>query len=306
MRGKACRLSSRSGARSLLTAEPGRWAPLAGVQIVSAAVNLPALAVGFRLTELGATVTKVEPPAGDQTEAVSPRLYAVLTARQEIVRLDLKDAGGRALLYERLAHADVLVTASRPAALERMGLASPRADAGNPELLHVALIGHPHPRQDSAGHDLTYIAESGLAAPPALPPTLVADLGGAERAVTAVLGLLLGRRRGNPKQDVQVSLAESADFFSLPRRYGLTGSAGALGGASPYYRFYEAADGWVALAALEPKFRRTLADALLGPDGDPQRLAQIFATRSAAHWHTWAAEHDVPLVAVHQDDQSFG
>ena len=125
--------------------------PLRGIRVLVVAVNVPALAAGFRLAELGASVTKVEPPDGDPTGAASPELYARLTAGHEVVRLDLKT--DRAPLDPYLADADVLITSSRPSALARLGLAWSDLEERYPRLVQVAIVGHaePEPRSER-GH----------------------------------------------------------------------------------------------------------------------------------------------------------
>jgi len=69
---------------------------------------------------------------------------------------------------------DLLVTAQRAPALARLGLDAPFLAQRFPRLCHVAITGHAPPRDDVAGHDLTYLAEHGLVSPPALPATLFA------------------------------------------------------------------------------------------------------------------------------------
>jgi alpha-methylacyl-CoA racemase len=268
-------------------------APLTGVRLVCVAINLPGPAAAARLAELGASVTKVEPPFGDPLEAVSPELYARLADGQTVLRLDLKDAAGRRRLHELLADADVLLTSSRPSALARMGLARDEVEPLHPHLVHVAIVGHPAPDQERPGHDLTYIAAHGLVSPPQLPQTLVADLGGAERAATAAVALLRARERGAETRYVEVALADSAAFFALPWEHGLTVPHGPLGGGSPYYGLYEAGDGWIGVAALEPHFRERLA-AELG--AEPTEGA--FRSRTPGEWERWADERDLPIAAV--------
>ncbi|MBA2476207.1 MAG: CoA transferase, partial [Actinobacteria bacterium] len=188
--------------------------PLAGTRVVSLAVNTPGPVAAARLRELGAEVTKVEPPGGDPLERVSRPWYDELRAGQEVVRLDLKSDEGRAALDELLAPADVLLTSHRPSALSRLGLAWSDLHARFPRLVQVAIVGFAAPDQELPGHDLTYLASRGLLAPPELPRTLIADLGGAERAVAAVLGLLLARERGDGAGYAEVALAGAADFFA--------------------------------------------------------------------------------------------
>ena len=95
-------------------------------------------------------------------------------------------------------------------------------------------------------------------------------------------------------------------MLARPLVHRLTGARGLLGGDVPVYAVYAAAEGHVALAALEPHFAQRLATALevLPEDLTRERLATVFAGRSAAAWEQWAAERDIPLVAVvdHQPD----
>jgi alpha-methylacyl-CoA racemase len=93
-------------------------------------------------------------------------------------------------------------------------------------------------------------------------PVLVADLAGAERAVSAALLLLFTRERGRGAGYAQVALSEAAQSFAEPLRQGLTAPGGVLGGGFPGYRTYRARDGYVALAALEPHFWERLLQEL--------------------------------------------
>jgi crotonobetainyl-CoA:carnitine CoA-transferase CaiB-like acyl-CoA transferase len=271
---------------------------LNGIAVVNAGVNLPVIAAAARLAELGASVTKVEPPAGDPSEALAGSLYRQLTAGQTVVRLDLKAAAGQAAMAELLAGADVLLTSSRPSALARMGLERSALLARHPRLVQVAMVGHAAPRQELAGHDLTYVARLGLLSPPALPKTLIADLGGAERAASAALALLLARERGLDSRYAEVALEDSAAFFATVWAHGLTAAHGPLGGREPFYGIYESADGWVALAALEPHFRERLVAELGIPAGTADALSDAFRERRSGEWERWADARDLPLAAI--------
>lgn len=271
--------------------------PLAGIRVVNVAVNVPAGVAAARLAELGASVTKVEPPDGDPLQAGAQGLYERLTAGHEVVRLDLKHETGRSALGEILETADVLLSSSRPSALARLGLAWTDLESRYPRLVQVAIVGHPAPGQERAGHDLTYLAGYGLVSPPALPQTLVADLGGAERAVTAACALLLARERGGDSRYAEVALADAAETFALPWTHGLTRPGGILGGGLPFYGLYEADGGWIAVAALEPRFRERLV-AGLGVEPTHAAFAAAFAGRTPDEWERWGADHDLPIAAV--------
>jgi len=232
--------------------------PLRGVRVITLAVNVPGPVAAARLTRLGATVIKVEPPDGDPLAAVSPAWYRELRAGQEVVRLNLKADDDRAALDDLLGQADLLLTATRPAALDRLDLSWPRLHARFPRLARVAIVGPPASHAGAPGHDLTYLAPLGLLSPPELPRTLLADLAGAGRAVEAALALLYARERDHVAGHVEVSLADAAGLFADPLRHGLTRPGGALNGGLPEYNLYSTREGWIALAALEAvnDFRR--------------------------------------------------
>jgi alpha-methylacyl-CoA racemase len=272
--------------------------PLADMRVLTLAVNLPGPVAASRLRDMGAAVVKVEPPGGDPLARMCPGYYAELSAGQEVVSLDLKAREGRAALDDYLENMDLLLTASRPAALGRLGLSWPGLRARFPRLCQVAIVGYPPPYENAPGHDLTYQARFGTLSPPRMPPVLVADIAGAERAVSAALYLLFARERGRGAGYEQVALSEAAMSFAGPLRWGLTASGGVLGGGFPGYGLYRAWGGYVALAALEKHFWERLLEEL-GIEGDGRRdLERIFQTRTAEQWEEWAAERDLPLAAV--------
>ncbi|HEV2388380.1 MAG TPA: CaiB/BaiF CoA-transferase family protein [Candidatus Acidoferrales bacterium] len=284
--------------RSAKTAQPTLPSALRGLRVVNLAINAPGPAAAARLADLGATVVKIEPPGGDPLRKFCPAWYRELSRGQKIVRLNLKTAAGRARLDRFLAPAALLVTAQRRAALERLGLGWRRLHAKFPALCQVALVGYPAPRQNVPGHDLTYQAEAGLLAPPGLPPTLWLDLASAERMVGAALGLLLSRQRSGGGAYAEVAIADTARAFAAPLRHRLTAPGGLLGGGSACYNLYPASDGWVAVAALEPRFWQRLRDELKIPSGGRARLAAAFRARTARQWERWAFERDLPIAAV--------
>jgi crotonobetainyl-CoA:carnitine CoA-transferase CaiB-like acyl-CoA transferase len=271
---------------------------LVGTSVVNASINLPADVAGWRLAGFGADVTKIEPPGGDPVERAAPLLYAELTRRQSVRELDLKSTAGRRELDALLECADVLLTSSRPSALARLGLGWMALEERHPQLVQVAIVGHPAPDQELAGHDLTYVAGHGLLAPPAMPRTLVADMAGAERAVSTALALLIAREQGGDDRYAEVPLAEAAAVLALPHDHGLTGADGPLGGADPWYGLYKAAVGWVAVAALEPRFQERLLDGLGLETASREAFAVAFCRRPAAAWEQWARERDLPVANV--------
>ena len=274
--------------------------PLRDMTVISLAVNLPGPVAAAGLCEYGAEVVKVEPPGGDPLARANPDWYEDLAHGQEIVALDLKQPEDFARLDELLETADLLLTSSRPAALVRLGLGWDKLNTRHPQLSQVAITGHPTPHDGVPGHDLTYQAGLGLLSPPDLPRTLLADLAGAERTVSAALALLLNRERGDESGYVEVSLAESAAAFAEPLRYGMTTPDGVLGGGAPRYNLYRTRDGWISVAALEPHFWHRLLEGLNLDAAGYDDLAGIFATRTSEEWEAWASERDLPLAALRE------
>ena len=267
--------------------------PLDGVRVVTIALNAPGPVAAARLRDAGASVVKVEPPTGDPLESHASSWYGDLRKGISVERLDLKSAAGSQRMRALLADADLFLASQRPSALARLGL-----DADT--------LLHPHSRvnhlrwlnivgeldaPEVPGHDLTYLAKAGLLGSE-VPRTLFADVLGAERAFATALLLL----RQPPGSRAQVGLYDSLAPLMAPLEHGLTRPDGILGGGLPAYGIYETRQGRIAIAALETHFRKRLYDELqLTPDTE---LAETFATRTAAEWEQWAADRDLPIVAL--------
>ncbi|WP_067813657.1 CoA transferase [Nocardia inohanensis] len=268
--------------------------PLTGVRVVSLAVNLPGPLAAARLAELGASVVKVEPPAGDPLAAAAPDWYRMLIEHQEVVTLDVKQDADRGKLDELLADADLLITSMRPTALARLGLARPQDRF--PKLSLIEIVGHAAD-PEVPGHDLNYQAVHGTLTPPQMPTVPIADMLGAERTVSTALAALVRRAETGGGEPYRVALEDAAARAGDAVRYRLMGKDAILGGAFPGYGIYECADGHVALGAVEPHFfMRTLE--VFGADGSHESLRAAFAGRTIAELEAIAADKDLPLNGI--------
>jgi crotonobetainyl-CoA:carnitine CoA-transferase CaiB-like acyl-CoA transferase len=271
---------------------------LEGIKVVSLSINTPGPAAAARLAQLGAAVTKVEPPSGDPLKKAAPGWYQALCQYQTVITLDLKSPAERAQLDDLLATYDLLLASFRPSALKRLSLDWESLRQRHPKLCFAGIIGYPPPLEERSGHDLTYLAPTGLLSPPSLPPSLFVDLAGGEKCVTAALALLLKFARTGQAGCEFISLYECACELAQPLNAGLTRPEGSLGGGYPLYSCYEAADGWIAVAALEPHFGQNLLSEVGLASADRSALERIFRGRTAAAWEQWAVERGLPLVAV--------
>ena len=279
--------------------------PLSGVRILSLALNLPGPAALMRCRRMGADCIKLEPPGGDPMQQYNPAAYAELHEGIALRVADLKTEAGQQALHRQLAEADVLITSFRPSALARLGLTWPALHRQHPRLSQVAIVGGPGERAEEAGHDLTYLAQSGLVNGLDLPATLYADMGGSLMASEAVLQAVLHQRGRGEGVFLDIALASAADYLALPRAWGLTQPGATIGGGHAGYRVYRCRDGRVALAALEPHFalRLCAAAGIQAQDGmqamlEPathEAVAAFLLARTRRELEALAVEKDIPL-----------
>jgi crotonobetainyl-CoA:carnitine CoA-transferase CaiB-like acyl-CoA transferase len=151
----------------------GLDAPLAGLRVVECSMLGPA-ALTTALADLGAEVVKVEPPAGDYVrgmtwpivEGVSLLHLHVNRGKRGVV-LDLRTDAGKAVFRDLAAHADVVVEAMRPGALERLGLGAAVLRERKPELVFASISGYgaTGPYRDLPSHGIAYDTWAGIVAP---------------------------------------------------------------------------------------------------------------------------------------------
>lgn len=242
--------------------------PLKGIRILSLALNLPGPAALIRCQQMGAVCSKLEPlapndqPSADPMQHYSPLAYAQLHQGIHLMQANLKSEAGQHLLQTQLEQTDVLLTSFRPSALEKLGLGWEALHQQHPQLCMVRIYGSTQPEAaDHAGHDLTYQAQAGLVNDGHLPASLFADMTGAVMASEAIMQTLLLRAQNGSGHCVDVGLAQAAHWLALPRQWQMTTPQGDVGGAHAGYRMYRCADGWVAMAALEPHFAQRLCSA---------------------------------------------
>jgi crotonobetainyl-CoA:carnitine CoA-transferase CaiB-like acyl-CoA transferase len=253
------------------------------------ALNVPGPVALSRAVAEGATAIKIEPPWGDPLATLRKEWYDELHAGIQIETIDLKSIAGHTRALELLETADIFFASHRPSALKRLKLDAPSLVGDYPSLRHVNIVGDAV-NPEEAGHDLTYQARAGLLRND-LPLTLIADMVGAERAHATLKDVM-----HHPGAIRVVGLFDALRDLAAPLDQGLTGAGRHLGGANPAYGIYAAREGAIAVAALEPHFRSGLYEGLGLQDGaDP---SAVFATKTAAEWETWAAERDLPLVAL--------
>lgn len=277
---------------------------LEGLKVVSIATNFPGPLACAKLTTLGAHVTKIEPPTGDQLKAAYPHWYQKIHQGQKVKTLDLK-GDGFSKLVDDLAGADLFITSSRPKALAKLKLSKKELQERFPHLCVVAITGFDEPHENRPAHDLTSLAGHGLITPPHLPKSLSVDILTAEKVVSMALALFFNRKQTGQGSFEYVSMDSSAATLAEPWKEGATKPDGLLGGALGGYGLYKCQDGWIALAAIEPNFQETLRGEI-GQPLERKNIEAFTASKTCQQLKSWAEGLDIPLEIVGDEEKQNG
>lgn len=314
---------------------------LDGIRVLNLASVGPAARAGRWLADYGADVVMVAPVPSAGAVQIEPPFHSYSAHRfLRRIALDLKDDAGRDAFLRIARRSDVVIESFRPGVVGRLGIGYDDVRRVNPCIIYCSTSGYGQngPRSQWAGHDLNYLAVSGFldcstpgadGAPP-LPGATIADgAAGGMHAVMAILAALVGRANTGRGALLDVSIADGAlGLMALAVDDHLaTGSAqgprtGLLTGRYACYDVYQASDGgWLAVAAIEPKFWANLCRALgfehwVDSQYDEERREKIradlrarFAERPRDEWVGLLAPADtcvspVATVAeVVEDDQ---
>jgi alpha-methylacyl-CoA racemase len=310
---------------------PAPQLPLRGLKIVEFEGLGPAPLAGRMLAQGGADVTLIARPGGNAMSAQLGGAGHPLRQGKQVLVIDLKSAPGVAQALSLIAQADALIEGNRPGVMERLGLGPQVCHARNPTLVYGRMTGwgQTGPLAQAAGHDLNYVALTGLlslsARPgerPMLPPTVVGDGAGAlGLAYGIVCGVLQARLSGQGTV-VDAAIVDITSMLGGLAHW-LHGS-GALGGMhgderapsafhdAPFYDVYECADGrFITLGALEPQFYALLLHKLELTDVDPRaqydastwpplkaRFTALFRSRTRDQWSALLEGTDVCFAPV--------
>jgi alpha-methylacyl-CoA racemase len=309
--------------------------PLTGVRVIELPAIGPVPFLGMLLADLGADVVRVDKVADTSPFAGLPA--GPLGRGRRSIALDVRKPAGAHVLLRLVESADALIEGFRPGVAERLGIGPDAALARNPRLVYGRMTGWGQhgPLAATAGHDITYLAISGLlhgigpaGGPPVPPINYVADFGGGSMFLaTGLLAGLLHARATGQGQVIDAAMTEGAAYLaSMTRTFLAAGGwrdergANMLDGGAPNYRCYECADGrYVAVGALEPQFWAELLDGL-GLDAsatpspyDPAQWAEcamlLGATFKTATRDEWAARFEqrdacvAPVLTLHEAPQ---
>lgn len=300
-------------------------APLQGIRIIEFEGLGPAPLAGMLLADLGAEVTLLaRPQAGAVARTLGGDGPSPLARGKRRVVVDLKQPVGVDQALALVEGADALIEGNRPGVMERLGLGPEVCRARNARLVYGRMTGwgQSGPLAQAAGHDLNYLALTGLlslaGSPPRVPPTVMGDAAGALGLAFGIVSGVLGARTSGRGCVVDAAIVDIAAVLGTLVHWIRAGGQVDQPGRpspfhdSPFYDAYRCADGgWITLGALEPQFHALLLKTLGIDDVDPAaqydtaawpalkaRFAALFASQPRAHWQALLEGSDACFAPV--------
>ncbi len=316
--------------------------PLAGLKILDFSTLLPGPYASQILADLGATVLRIESPTRpDLVHALPPFIGRASSANASLNRnkrslaLNLKHPLASRIIERLLEDYDIVIEQFRPGVMSRLGLGYDQLKHFRPDIIYCSITGYGQtgPMKDRAGHDINYLAVSGLASysgrsdtGPVLSGTQIADIaGGSHHAVMGILAAVIHRTASGSGQHIDISMTDAA--LSLTTIVGATALAG---GKTPelgtemlnggiFYDYYRTADGrYLSVGGLEPQFYSAMLELMdldewipRASDYNPQNQARLkaalktaFAGKSAGEWLELFACADVCVELVQTIDEA--
>jgi crotonobetainyl-CoA:carnitine CoA-transferase CaiB-like acyl-CoA transferase len=319
--------------------------PLEGVRILELGQIMAGTYGSQVLSDLGAEVIKVETPEGDlgRIPSVAPYrgwsgLFLTLNRNKQSIVVNLKTDAGRALFYELVKVADVVIDNFRPGVLERLKIDYPTLSAINPRIIQCSVTGYGNAGayKDYPAVDIIIQAISGhmgITGEPGRPPVRVgiplADMSGGIFSCKGILAALYDRERTGKGRRIELSM-----FDAMLNLLGYMGTMWLTNGEVPVppgsaheysvpWQAFQTRDSYIVVATRQENFWRKLAAVLEDPElaTDPRfasnaarvenravlvpRLAAIFRTRDLADWLARLREADVPCAPVNNIDGAF-
>jgi alpha-methylacyl-CoA racemase len=280
---------------------------LEGLKILDFSTLVPGPYATMCLADLGADVLRIKsgtrpdvvdylPPflPGTELSAVS----AQLSRNKEVMTLNLKDPRAVDLIHQLISEYDIIIEQFRPGVMAKLNLDYESLKKVNPRLIYCSLTGYGQtgPMRDRAGHDINYIAMSGVASysgkkesGPPLIGIQVADIAsGSNNAIIGILSAVIYRERTGNGQHIDVSMTDGMiafNSFMQGASYLVNGKdigmeENLLNGGS-LYDYYETQDGrYLGFGGVEPQFFKAFCQTIGRPElsaggVEPENVTQI-------------------------------
>ncbi len=280
------------------------------------------------LADMGAEVIRVDRAGSVPSEFPAEPSLDLLNRGRKSIGVDLKAADGVETVLRLVESADVLIEGFRPGVAERLGIGPDECQARNPRLIYGRMTGwgQDGPYSSMAGHDINYIALSGVLSTigregqaPVPPVNLVGDFGGGGMLLAlGVCAALVETARSGEGQVIDAAMTDGSALLStMIHSFGAMGMWGDRGTnlldtAAPFYDAYECADGeYVSIGSIEPQFYAELLR-ITGLDAQDlpkqmdraewpalkERVGQVILTKTRQEWVELMEGTDVCFAPV--------
>ncbi|HOG16833.1 MAG TPA: CaiB/BaiF CoA-transferase family protein [Syntrophales bacterium] len=310
--------------------------PLKGLKILDFTTLLPGPYATMLLADLGAEVLRVVSPSRpDLTNLFPPFLpgrnisatAAYLWRGKRSISLNLKNSAAVPVVKRLVGTYDILIEQFRPGVMAKLGLGYEDLSQDHPALIYCSLTGYGQtgPLAGRAGHDINFLARSGLMSysgrkesGPSLTGMQIADVAaGSSNAVIGILAAVIHRGRTGRGQHIDIAMTDGAFAFNA-----MAGAVALVDGKEPQredgpvnggslYDFYETQDGqYLSVGAIEPQFFGAFCRAVgcpeLSPGGFwPQNteetkmlVRKIIRTKTRDEWVEIFADFDACVEPV--------
>jgi alpha-methylacyl-CoA racemase len=289
--------------------------PLAGLKIIEIAAIGPAPFCAMMLADHGAEVIRIVPPGADRPGTFDLSKDVLARSRKFMI-VDLKQPSGVEAVRDLCKTADGLIEGFRPGVMERLGLGPDLLLKDNPKLVYGRMTGwgQTGPRAHTAGHDINYIALSGVldcvgraGDKPTPPINLIGDFGGGGMMLAfGMLAAILHAQKTAQGQVIDCAMVDGSALlasmiWSFVAQGVWSGQRGSnmLDSGAHFYDTYTCADGaHISIGPIEAKFYSEFLSRLgISETADyarqhdralwpslKERLAGVFATKTRAEW----------------------
>jgi crotonobetainyl-CoA:carnitine CoA-transferase CaiB-like acyl-CoA transferase len=274
------------------------------------------------LADMGADVLRIVSRSRPDVVAYIPPLipgidlsaaFVYLGRDKRCMTLNLKDSRAIRIIHQLITHYDILIEQFRPGVMAKFDLDYGSLNKVNPSLIYCSLTGYGQtgPFRDRAGHDINYLARSGLMSysgkreeGPSLASMQIADVAsGSDNAIIGILAAVIDRNRTGKGQHIDISMTDGVIAFNA-----MFGAGFLVDGKEPLreqtllngaslYDFYETKDGgYLSVGCLEPQFFAAFCKVINCPDLIPggveppdvenvkKRVRQIIKSKTRDEW----------------------
>lgn len=295
---------------------------LQGLKILDFTTLLPGPYATMCLADMGADVLKiVSGSRSDLVDSLPPFIpktklsaaAAQLGRGKRCMALNLKDPRAITIIHKLVADHDILIEQFRPGVMAKLKLAYEDLKKINPAIIYCSITGYGQTGslRNRAGHDINYIARSGIASysgkqksGPSLMGMQIADVAsGSNNAVIGILAAVINRLHTGVGQHIDISMTDGMIAFNA-----MVGAGFLVDGCEPLrekeylnggalYDYYKTKDNkYISFGGLEPHFFANFCNAITRPDLIPcgilprniktikKEICEIFLSKTQDEW----------------------